>query len=205
MSKLKLESRDTSSYEKCHWSLKISSIVDPFHIGVYEYEKQTVGVYTNPSDCRGYRLIVRRVALDDMYNGLNRPTTFHELAANNYICSMVASCIEENTGLFVQIMRLGNNSHTLMNGHTVLGSEMEPFFEHCHLICRGKVGEKYICNLPLCGPEFGDPFNMKTGKNEKISWLKEDLVTFSVEIRGWIRKFIDKRGLSVKELLDEEI
>lgn len=146
-----------------------------------------VGIALNPTDARCYRMIARLLYDDASQIPFNRHHTIDEAVAVQSACAIVSNAVYRTTGLFVQTLHLGNNSMTLDTASTGeeaalrLGKPDEPYFYHCHLLCRGNPLRSYFDNAPeLRGPPVGVPLDIATGK---VAWDADDPAAIAL-VRG---------------------
>jgi len=158
------------NYDAHHWSLNSN---EQF---VIKYERENIYrfvIMLNPTDCRGYRLIVKYICNNydtNIKNTFNRKYTHEERTALLIVTSKFCTIIE-TFDLLTQIEVAGNNSHYFKDGITYIGTEKEPSMLHSHIICRGDPNHNYIGSVKLRGPEPGQLFNMREGK---IPWSYRD-------------------------------
>jgi hypothetical protein len=166
------------NYDDSHWSLKIDEQY------VVRYVKERIYrfvIMLNPTDCRGYRLLIKYIGNDnDMHikNTFNRKYTNDERKALLSITSNICTVLE-TFDLITQIEVAGNNSHYFDNLTTYVGTEKEPSMLHSHVICRGNPFNNYIGSVALRGPEPGQLFNMREGK---IPWTYKDTLQIIVTL-----------------------
>lgn len=158
------------TYDKNHWSLKVD---EEYVIRYVTENNYNFVIMCNPTDCRGYRILVKY--LDTNFN---RKYTNEERKALLNVTSNVCTILER-FDLITQIEVAGNNSHYFKDGITYVGTEKEPCMLHSHIICRGNPNHNYIGNVSLRGPEPGHLFNMREGK---IPWSPQDLVQITVTL-----------------------
>jgi len=126
-----------------------------------------VGIYSNPTDQRCYRLIARLVVEEEDPSSMMRVNKFHTLEESLAVAMAVAvlkQVIFHQCHLFVQSLHLGNNSmyekkktdDTIKIG---LGKTGEPYFYHEHLLLRGDPTQTYFRGASaLGGPPLGTAF-----------------------------------------------
>lgn len=175
-------------YDTHHWSMNVDKQF------VIRYEREDIYrfvIMCNPTDCRGYRLIIKYIGNDDdtnIQNTFNRKYTHKERTTLLTITSRMCTVLEM-FDLITQIEVAGNNSHYFKDGITYVGTEQEPSMLHSHIICRGNPNHNYIGNVKLQGPEPGQLFNMKEGK---IPWKYLDILQ--------IKENLDNMYISIYEI-----
>ncbi|WP_058518369.1 hypothetical protein [Legionella parisiensis] len=185
-------------YLKEHWALDYTragtSIAHVKVKGKYNYS-----VILNPTDCRGYRTIIRYLnnGYSDISSALNRPYTVAEERGLNAVAAMMEQ-VYKNMGLIPQFAQLGNNSHYFdeKTREITIGNEEEPGMLHLHLWGRGDPEHEYIPHVPLRGPKPGLMFDLiaksKTEPTNQyaIRWdpkeLEIALTAFKEELTAYI-------------------
>ena len=130
-----------------HWSIKL----DPkYGIGtVNVLGNHNLWVKINPTDHRGYRIIVQYIGKDikDIKSTLNRKWTIEETEAL-FKVGAVMNQFYYNLDLTPQIYFAGNNSMELVNSKIIIGRK-EPAMLHIHILGRGNPNEYHIQNSSL--------------------------------------------------------
>ncbi|KTD01358.1 hypothetical protein [Fluoribacter gormanii] len=150
------------NYPKDHWAIDYTkagtSIAHVKLKGKYNYS-----IILNPTDCRGYRTIIRYLndSNSDIPSALNRPYTVAEERGLNEVTAMMER-VYEKMGLIPQFAQLGNNSHSFdeKTRETIIGNEEEPGMLHLHLWGRGDPEHEFIAGVPLRGPKPGLMFDL---------------------------------------------
>jgi hypothetical protein len=153
------------TYADNHWAVK-----DPrdssFYICTLTIDGMNYAVYLNPTDCRGYRQIVRLVDYSNMQSTFNRKYTQTETEglyrAMGFITSSLQKVITQEE-FVIQTFVAGNNAQSIKS----IGSSSEPNVLHGHIVCRGFIGTEYVEGYPLIGSILGENFDMR---NPKVSW-----------------------------------
>jgi hypothetical protein len=168
-----------------HWALEKLDVKNPNYIAKFTFFGKEVTVKLNPSDARGYRLIVVRTD-SNMQSTLNQE---HHLAEERILIHLVASLLEmvgNHLGLISQSEMAGNNSHTsefdLESQTQVLKVGFtEPSMLHMHLIFRGDTEHEYIEGQKLKGPALGQMFNMRGDAQPPSDYVKGQPLPVSVQ------------------------
>lgn len=150
------------AYPKDHWSIDYTkagtSIATVTIRGKYHYS-----IILNPTDCRGYRSIIRFLNDNesDIQAAFNRPYSIAEQRGLNDLTTIMAQ-IYIKLGLIPQFSQLGNNSHSYKesSGTIQVGNEDEPSMLHLHMWGRGDPEQEYIEGVPLRGPQPGLMFDL---------------------------------------------
>ncbi|KAI8619553.1 histidine phosphatase superfamily [Chytriomyces sp. MP71] len=172
----------TGSYPHDHWSLHSQSVDDDHFIGHVSVDSLLYTIYANPTDCTCLRIIVALTDLNDMRSALNRAYTPAEDAGLTFTASSIRMRLQEQLGVIVQILILGNNAHWLdAQGRVNVGHDKEPGFLHAHLLFRGDPTRIYAGTEPLRGPALGVAFPMQA--NERHSWSSAHLYKFIADMR----------------------
>ena len=165
-------------YPEDHWALNVPEQYFICYVVVNDYKFL---VKLNPSDARGYRLIV--ALFSNPKDDLNRIYTLDEQNAL-MIATNKMKYIMEKFDVLPVIEVAGNNSHKVINDELfpliIVGTENEPKSLHSHIICSGINNYEHIEGVPLIGYEAGDLFNMRGPKSK---WIKELLIKAVNEIR----------------------
>jgi hypothetical protein len=166
-------------YPEQHWARRL----DPkFVVGT----SHGFHVKLNPSDSRGYRLIV---CLGDdeqiLPETFNRPYTADERASMWLVAMLFQEMLLEYGIPIVQMIEAGNNAQSLVKFEAkpeeevvVLGNEKEPSMLHVHLICRGVPAQEYFPGAPLGGPPAGEIFDLRGAGDaalgqQKTPWTEQ--------------------------------
>ncbi len=173
-----------------HWALEKLDSSNPNYIAKFSNGSDEVTVKLNPSDARGYRLIVVLTA-DDMQSTLN---VEHYSAEQRVLIHLVGSLLEvvgNRLGLISQSEMAGNNSHSCefdLESQTQVMKVgfAEPSMLHLHLIFRGDTEHEYIEGQKLNGPPLGQMFNMRGDAKVAVDHI--DGQPLPVTIRGNTRK-----------------
>lgn len=205
-------------YSPGHWSIDYTragtSIADITVRNKYHYS-----VILNPTDCRGYRIIIRYLNEGDssLSSAFNRPYTVSEQRGLNDVASLMTQ-VYEKLGLIVQFSQLGNNSQSFdkETGVTLVGSEEEPSMLHLHMWGRGDPDMEYIPGVPLKGPEPGLMFDL-IAKNKThpinqhaIKWneeeLKASLAVFKLKLTEYVNspEFTEEFGDTLKVTIHDK-
>ncbi len=166
-------------YPANHYALKTPSLGDPFCISILDVSGIRISVLFNPTDSRGYRLLLALVA-EDMKTTFNRPFTDEEEGALHTAMSFMGS-VYSGLGMTVTTATAGNNTQSLTpNGTIMMGNEHEPSLLHGHIMGRGDPNRCYLASVPLRGPAAGIEFNMRgqsqePGNDKKIKWDPDEL------------------------------
>lgn len=172
-----------------------------FTIGYVRQEGLCAVILINPTDCRGYRLIVQLWDETSPQSTFNRQWSMEEFAIVMYAGSILMQFFA-SIGCYPQLYFAGNNALELANINTFSSSlspepnqyvagKKEPAMLHIHVLGRGATGVKYVCGIPLQQPELGEEFNLK-GHGEvergtiKVAWLEEDLANYKCTLVDFI-------------------
>lgn len=207
-------------YPKDHWAIDYTragtSIAHVKVKGKYNYS-----VILNPTDCRGYRTIIRYLNNNnsDISSALNRPYTVAEERGLNAVTAMMEQ-VYKNMGLIPQFAQLGNNSQYFdeRTREIIIGNEEEPGMLHLHLWGRGDPEHEFIPGVPLRGPIPGLMFDLiaksKTVPTNQyaIKWdpkeLEIALIAFKEELAAYIEseefkeEFSDSIEIFIDPVLD---
>ncbi len=141
-------------YPADHWALKALGPGDSHFISVLNISGRRFTVQLNPTDARGYRLLIS-LRDRDMDSTFNRAYTDEEEAALNTAIALMKS-VYADLGMTVDTAIAGNNSQKLNSkGEVVMGNEHEPSLLHGHVIGRGDPTQCYVGSVPLRGPIEG--------------------------------------------------
>lgn len=170
------------AYPTDHWALQPYTLEDPKVIALANYKGSEYAIYTNPTDKRGYRSIVRFVNHSDMSSTVNRDYTQQEQRGLALVVEMVEGVFRQFAPI-VQTFKAGNNSHKfdLETRTTLIGRAEEPSFLHTHIVGRGDPEAGYIEGIPLDGPVAGLNFDMmgktpsEPGNDKKVKWHESDM------------------------------
>jgi hypothetical protein len=147
-------------------------------------------VKLNPTDSRGFRLIV---SLEDHPDNWNRPFTREEHNALFLLAVQVKFILLEELGVAdVQIIQANNNAHGLArDGSVLLGNAREPYMLHVHVVARDTPGRRFLQHLVLRGPAPGAVFDLRgeADSQRKLPWKVDE----RVEYREWLRNACAKR------------
>ncbi|KTD23825.1 Uncharacterised protein [Legionella lansingensis] len=205
-------------YPPSHWSIDFTRAGTSIAV-ITVRDKYHYSVILNPTDCRGYRTIIRYLNEGNsaLSSALNRPYTVSEQRGLNDVATVMTQ-VYEKLGLIVQFSQLGNNSHTFdkTTGVTLHGNEEEPSMLHLHMWGRGDPKEEYIPGVPLRGPEPGLMFDLiaKTQTHpinqHAIKWgeeeLKASLIMFKLKLAEYVNSsaFTDEFGDTLKVTIHDE-
>lgn len=143
--------------------------------------------YLNPTDCRGYRSIVRLFDNDNMGSTFNRDFTFDEQMGLGK-CLQVVSHVYQQIVPLTQVLILGNNSHSFDSNdrNVLIGTDKEPNMLHGHVIGRGDPKIEYVQGIRLHGPLPGESFDLI---NYKIKWHTDlDITTVGRVMKDTLQK-----------------
>lgn len=101
-----------------HWAIKCE---EEFLVGVYDSMDKKVLVKLNPTDRRGYRVIIQLYS-SDMKSTFNRVWSQEEMNAVLFVASKL-SMMYFDLGLFPQMVFAGNNSMEVANGEVLVGKK----------------------------------------------------------------------------------
>ena len=175
----------SGQYPNDHWALTEFTLDDPKVVAICYIDKidsfsSAYAIYLNPTDSRGYRLIVRYINNHRMQSTFNRPFSTKEQHGLSMVTELVERTLAEIVPI-VQVFKAGNNSQEMKDGVVCIGTENEPNFLHSHVICRGDPLFEYITGFPLQGPIPGLNFDMmgktpsQPGNDKKIPWTTIDM------------------------------
>src|SRR5689334_4297092 len=124
----------TGTYASDHWALQPYNLKDSKVIGLAYFKDSEYAIYTNPTDKRGYRCIVRFISNKDMGSTINRDYTTHEQRGLSLVVELVEKAFQ-NIVPIVQTFKAGNNSHKFdLETRTIyIGKAEEPSFLHAHI------------------------------------------------------------------------
>lgn len=172
----------SGSYASDHWALQPYKLEDPKVIALAYYKGSEYAIYTNPTDKRGYRCIVRFVDNQDMASTINRDYTQQERRGMNLVVELVEYAFSQFVPI-VQTFKAGNKSHKFDSETrvTYIGRAEEPSFLHTHIIGRGDPEAEFLEGIQLDGPVPGLEFNMmgntmsEPGNDKKVKWKDADM------------------------------
>lgn len=183
----------TDEIPENHWSIQL----DPkFGVGTVTLKNgMSFWIKINPTDKRGYRLIIQFVNEKDMKSTLNRQWTIEETSSLFQVASTFTK-LYYDLNLIPQIYYAGNNSMELEKGKSVLIGKKEPSMLHVHLLGRGNPDFEYLPGQKLKATFVGEEFNLKgTGdvaKNEKkVPWEESERIIFKSLLTEFIEKCIN--------------
>lgn len=205
-------------YSPSHWSIDFTRAGTSIAI-ITVRDKYHYSVILNPTDCRGYRIIIRYLNEGDssLSSAFNRPYTVSEQRGLNDVATLMTQ-IYEKLGLIVQFSQLGNNSHTFTEetGAILIGNEEEPSMLHLHMWGRGDPEMEYIPGVPLRGPIPGLMFDL-IAKNKThpinqyaVKWdekeLKASLAVFQLTLAEYAKspEFMEEFGDILKVTIHDE-
>jgi len=187
------------SYPANHFSLANGTDQENWFVCYLEIRGILYMVKVNPSDSRGYRLLVILVEKDQskMISTLNRVYSLEETMGLFQSLAIVAKAVE-SLGLIAQVSVAGNNSHAIIldtvseskcEPQVSIGNPNEPAMLHGHVIARGIPSHSYIPGLPLevGGPMIGLEFNMRgdgsePGNHQKRKWSPSQMQVYAREV-----------------------
>nr|WP_238584481.1 hypothetical protein [Legionella gratiana] len=186
-------------YPKEHWAIDYTKAGTSIaHVNVNA--KYNYSIILNPTDCRGYRIIIRYLndTQSDIASALNRPYTVAEERGLNEVTAMMER-VYEHMGLIPQFSQLGNNSQHFdeITRETIIGNEEEPGMLHLHLWGRGDPKHEFIPGVPLRGPEPGLMFDLiakskSTPTNQfAIKWDPKELEIALSAIKNELSSYIN--------------
>ena len=186
-------------YPKEHWSIDYTKAGTSIaHVRVKD--KYNYSIILNPTDCRGYRIIVRYLndTHSDIASALNRRYTVAEERGLNEVTAMMER-VYERLGLIPQFSQLGNNSHSFdeKTREITIGNEEEPGMLHLHLWGRGDPNHEFIPGVPLRGPVPGLMFDLiaksKTEPTNQfaIKWEPQELEIALSVLKEELGAYID--------------
>jgi hypothetical protein len=171
-------------YPEDHWALSFNP---KFVVGTWNGFHLKI----NPSDSRGYRLIICLGAHEaTLSTTFNRAYTLEERRRMWEFAVLVQTALLDHGIPIVQMYEAGNNAQ---NGNvpgsdlTHLGNAREPSMLHVHLVCRGVPGTCYFQDAPLTGPPAGDMFDLRGLGDEAEGQRK---VPWSESTRQTVREFL---------------
>lgn len=197
----------TGTYNSDHWAMQPYVLEDSKVIGLACYKNSQYAIYTNPTDKRGYRCIVRFINNNDMGSTINRDYSYQEQRGLSLVVELVENSFR-NIVPIVQTFKAGNNSHKfdLETRITHIGKAEEPSFLHTHIIGRGDPEAEFIKGIKLDGPIPGLNFDMmgktlsELGNDKKVKWNDGDMITavnsLKLEIEK-LKKIYEEEGLTV--------
>ncbi|HBD7141545.1 TPA: Dot/Icm T4SS effector Ceg15 [Legionella pneumophila] len=205
-------------YSPGHWSIDYTRAGTSIAV-ITVRNKYHYSVILNPTDCRGYRIIIRYLNEGDssLSSAFNRPYTVSEQRGLNDVASLMTQ-VYEKLGLIVQFSQLGNNSQSFdkETGVTLIGSEEEPSMLHLHMWGRGDPDMEYIAGVPLRGPEPGLMFDL-IAKNKThpinqhaIKWNEEELkaclAMFKLKLAEYVNspEFTEEFGDTLKVTIHDK-
>lgn len=155
-------------------------------------------ILLNPTDCRGWRMIVTVTAHDaagGIASTFNRPPTPREAVALSSVLSLLAQCVLPTLGMLGQTFVAGNNCHHLdgTSGDMVIGTEEEMSLIHGHVVARGPPGFSVNC-VDLLGPAVGEEFALR---GPKVPWNMEELPSVVAFIREAVTAELGKPENSI--------
>lgn len=173
----------TGTYQSDHWALQPYKLEDPKVIGLAYYKGSEYAVYSNPTDKRGYRCIVRFISNKDMLSTINRDYSPQEQRGLSLVVELVENAFRRLVPI-VQTFKAGNNSHKFDSETfiTHIGKAEEPSFLHTHIIGRGDPEAEYVEGIKLDGPVPGLNFDMmgktmsEPGNDKKVKWKEIDMI-----------------------------
>ncbi|KTD11831.1 hypothetical protein Lgra_1289 [Legionella gratiana] len=193
-------------YSPSHWSIdftRAGTSVATFNVR----NKYHFSVILNPTDCQGYRSIIRYLNEDSssLSSAFNRTYTLSEQRALNDVTAIMTK-VYEKLGVIAQFSQLGNNSHHFDPNTRVVhvGDDEEPSLLHLHMWGRGDPEMEYIPGVPLRGPKPGLMFDLRAKKEPNKEELQKCLDTFKSLLDDYIKspEFLDEFGNSVKISFD---
>jgi hypothetical protein len=187
-------------YPSNHWALHLNP---KFVVGTWN----GFHLKLNPSDSRGYRLIICLGAHEATLPAtFNRAYTSAERGKMWEFAVFIQNALLEFGVPIVQLYEAGNNAQRCAEGSylTHLGNEQEPSMLHAHLVCRGVPGKCYFPRVPLTGPPAGEMFDLRglghtADGQRKLPWTDRARTT--------VRRFLEIElakldGASVFEEVD---
>jgi hypothetical protein len=195
-----------------HWALECPNQDNDNYVTVITTRFGNYYVYLNPTDSRGYRLIVKLFDPKDMRSTLNRTYTNDELAGLALVSALVMNTISNHFNLVGQLSYAGNNSHTFQDGNFVVG-EQEPSMAHMHIIFRGNPNHEYLkydgkeYGINLGGPVPGAMYNMRgdskdendEGNKKKEKWqiFENGQVSAIKDVASYFRNLLNDVNFSM--------
>lgn len=187
----------STKYSNDHWANRYPEQTDDDFIYILEIEQSKYLVKLNPTDSRGYRVIIKLIH-DQMESTLNRPYTIYESTGLMYAASIVAHSLQK-IGVIVQIEVAGNNSQKLVDGKIIIGNDTEPSFLHAHIICRGDPEFDYVKGVTLKGPVVGELFDMRgtsnnPGNKRKEKWAPDEMKLVATRFQDLVKMTLVENG-----------
>lgn len=202
----------SGTYSSNHWALQNYELNDPKVIAHAYYKDCQYAVYTNPTDKRGYRSIVRYIKNDDMQSTINRPFSSTEKIGLGLVVQLVSDAYSKIVPI-VQSAVAGNNSHQFNpeQACVYIGTANEPSFLHGHVYGRGDPEKCYIEGVKLDGPAPGANFDMmartytsvgalEPGNDKKVAWKEGEMAQVVAIIKEKINELqgeYAETGLSI--------
>jgi hypothetical protein len=167
-----MEYYSTKDIPDNHWSIQINN---EFMVAILKLNKWNtyILVQLNPTDCRGYRLIVQLYDPIDMKSTFNRKWTLDEQLSLYFVASLLSEFYVE-LGCLPQIIFAGNNAMELLENGNLLVGRKEPYMLHLHIFGRGNPETCYFPNIPLHSPAIGEEFNLR-GLGTSESYTKKEM------------------------------
>lgn len=195
MSKL-IAFHPTDSIPEDHWAIKCQH---GFKVAVINVNGFDILVKINPTDRRGYRLIVQ-LHNEDMKSTFNRQWTGAEMTSV-FEMGALLSGFYYDIGLVPQIVYAGNNSME-QEGDSVLIGRKEPAMCHIHVFGRGIPDKEYINGIKLQCPKIGEEFNLKGNGDEKenmkkLPWSDDQLIAFKTMLLNYIGKRVNVESIEL--------
>ncbi|KAF2068454.1 hypothetical protein CYY_010219 [Polysphondylium violaceum] len=177
-----------------HWS--INTNYEYFIKKVKVDEQHFVSIKLNPTDRRGYRLIIQYDVDNDsdIKSTFNRVWTSDEMNAVFKVATTLSGLFF-NLNLFPQIIFAANNSMDIIKStetsdcsedkieYDVRVGYREPCILHVHILGRGISNHEYVKGIPLDAPEIGQEFNLKGNGDQfenkkKLEWTQAQRDSF---------------------------
>lgn len=207
-------------YPKDHWAL--DSTKEGTCVAFVQFkDKYNYAIKLNPTDRRGYRMLVTYIGDDqtNIQSTFNRQYTSAEQRGLSEVTSLMVEVYKKMGLPIVQTAQAGNNSHSMdeISGITQIGSVKEPSMLHTHIWGRGNPKHEYILMVPLDGPKPGEIFDMMAkspnvpGNEKKIPWdtyqLKNGLQVFKSNLQDYVNssEFSQEYGHSLRVNIFESI
>jgi hypothetical protein len=153
-------------------------------------------ILINPTDCRGYRLIVNLWNKDDPKLTLNRPWSIEEMDVVMFAGAMLMQFMA-SIGCYPQLYFAGNNCVEAVSDGSCnyIAGIKEPAMLHFHVLGRGIDGVEYIDSIPLIQPGLGEEVNLKGQGSiengmQKIPWNAD--IDAMCTYRHTLDKFLKK-------------
>ncbi|QEY52710.1 hypothetical protein [Legionella longbeachae] len=194
-------------YPASHWSIDFAKAGTSIAT-ITVRNKYHFSVILNPTDCQGYRSIIRYINEDksSISSAFNRIYTLSEQRALNDVAAIMTK-IYEKLGVIAQFSQLGNNSHHFNSQSRVIhvGDDEEPSLLHLHMWGRGDPEVEYIPGVPLRGPKPGLMFDLRTKVTPDKSELDTCITTFKNLLGDYIKssEFIDEFENSIMVSFEE--